>query len=77
MADKSVKRIEFQMRIKGAGIDVPNDTDVFVLWVRGPKKMDTKVVPVNHMRVTINDKFEMKTQIDFDSATGKYLSKPT
>jgi hypothetical protein len=63
---KTMKRIEFQMRIKGAGIAVPNDTDVYVLWVRGPKKTDTKVVPVNHNRVTINDKFEMKTQIDID-----------
>lgn len=35
MADKSIKRIQFQMRIKEASINMPDNTELVVLWVRG------------------------------------------
>jgi hypothetical protein len=35
MAEKSVKRIEFQMRIKEASINLTDGAELIVMWVRG------------------------------------------
>ena len=35
MADKQVKRIQFEMRINSCAIDLEDGLEVKVLWVRG------------------------------------------
>ncbi len=46
------------------------------LYIIGPKKIDTKPKTLKNGKVSIDEKFEMKTQIEFNYDDGKYLSKP-
>ena len=42
----------------------------------GPKKIDTRVKPLKEGKVTFNEKFQMKTALDFDLVSNEFLSKP-
>ena len=42
----------------------------------GPKKIDTKPKIIKNGLVTFNEKFEMKTQIEYDQEQHRYSSKP-
>lgn len=44
--------------------------------VKGSKNIDTKVKAIQDKKATFNEKFEMKTGIDFDSNEGKFIAKP-
>ncbi len=35
MSDQSHRRIGFEMRIKNAFVNIPDSTDLQILWIRG------------------------------------------
>lgn len=76
MADKSSKRVNLILRVKGCSISLPDGTETFISWVRGPKKVDCRNKPSQSGKTTFNEKFEIKTQVEYDFSTGAYLSKP-
>lgn len=85
MANHSQKKISFELCIKSARISLPNETKITVYWIRGnsnvniflgDKKIDTKSRPLLDGKAVFNDKFAMKTMLEYDYNTGKYVSKP-
>lgn len=42
----------------------------------GPKKIDTRVKPLKEGKVTFNEKFQMKTALDYDYSNSTYAPKP-
>ena len=51
--------------------------DVFILWKRGAKSIDTKVKKIgeNENTAVFNEKFQMKTAIEWDSLRNKFGKK--
>ena len=51
--------------------------DVVVIWKRGAKTIDTKVKQVTptNPEAIFNDKFQMKTQLDYDILLKKFARK--
>ena len=50
-----------------------------LLWLRGEKKVDTKIkksAPEGEPTV-FNEKYMMKTSLEFDLELNKYVSKPS
>jgi hypothetical protein len=50
-------RVEFEIAIRSATIDKPDGTDMKILWIRGAKKIDTRVKQVKDGKVVFNEKF--------------------
>ena len=50
-------------------IDVDEPMSIVILWKRGNKKIDTQVKAVEKGKpeAIFNEKFQMKTQLDWDS----------
>ena len=76
MSEKQQRRVEFQISIRSAYINIPDETELQILWIRGAKKIDTRIKTIKNGKVSFNEKFQMKTALDFDSNTGTYLPKP-
>ncbi|CDW82947.1 UNKNOWN [Stylonychia lemnae] len=72
----SKKGIEFEISIRAATINSPDQTNLQVLWIRGPKKIDTRVKQVKDGKVAFNEKFQMKTAMEIGD-NGEVLPKPT
>ena len=51
--------------------------DVVILWKRGTKKIDTAVKPVSPQENTavFNEKFQMKTQLEWDGLRHQFRPK--
>lgn len=52
--------------------------DVFILWKRGAKSIDTKVKKIGENEgntAIFNEKFQMKTAIEWDSLRNKFGKK--
>ena len=46
-----------------------------ILWIRGTKKIDTKTKTLTNGQVKFGEKFIMKTTLEFDTLSDKYLPK--
>ena len=47
-----------------------------LIFIKGSKDIDTKVKSLQDKKATFNEKFEMKTGIDFDLNLNKFIAKP-
>ena len=48
-----------------------------VLWLRGGKHIDTRTKVSVDGQVKIGDKFQMKTQLEYDISLGQFVPKPS
>ena len=48
-----------------------------VLWLRGGKHIDTRTKVSADGQVKIGDKFQMKTQLEYDNSLGQFVPKPS
>eukprot|EP00347_Sterkiella_histriomuscorum_P001927 403370134 len=71
------KKISFELNIKSARITIPDQTLVTIYWVRGGKKIDTKTKPVMNNKATFNERFAMKTILDYNVFDDEYDPKPS
>jgi len=58
-------------------MDLEDGTDVMVLWIRGGKKIDTKIKKVTDKVAIFKERFSMKTNLEFDPETRITKPKPT
>ena len=51
--------------------------DVVILWKRGTKKIDTAVKPISpeNTMAVLNEKFQMKTQLEWDGLRQQFRQK--
>lgn len=65
------------LNIRSVYIRVDEPTEVYIEWQRGGRSIDTKVKdidPSSNMGI-FNEKFQMKTALDFDAGSNMFLSK--
>ncbi len=65
------------MTIKAVHINLEDTTGVQVVWARGTKKIDTRVRMVSRGKATLNEKFQMKTILEYDFSKGSFTPKPS
>ena len=58
-------------------MDLEDGTEVMVLWIRGEKKIDTRVKAMTDKVAVFKERFSMKTNLEFDPDTRITKSKPT
>ena len=58
-------------------MDLEDGTDVMILWIRGGKKIDTKVKQMTDKTAIFKERFSMKTNLEFDPETRITKPKPT
>lgn len=72
------KKVNIDLNIRLAHVDkVPAPIDVTVLWKRGAKTIDTKVKQLSPSvcEAVFSEKFQMKTQLDFDMIRKQFARK--
>ena len=72
------KKVNIDLNIRLAHVDkVPAPIDVTVLWKRGAKTIDTKVKQLSSSvcEAVFSEKFQMKTQLDFDMIRKQFARK--
>lgn len=69
------KKVSIDLNIRQANIDVEDSQMIVIIWKRGNKKIDTQVKPISPDRpyAIFNEKFQMKTQLEWDSL--RYIFK--
>ena len=70
--------MSFDLNIKLAHLkNLPSTTDVVVIWKRGTTTIDTKVKQLGPdvTEAVFNDKYEMRTQMDYDNLLKKFPMK--
>ena len=73
-----IKTLIVELNIKSANVqNVPELIDVVVLWKRGKRAIDTrkKQLGPTISKANFKDKFEMKTNMDFDQIANKFIRK--
>jgi hypothetical protein len=77
--NKSVnqKKIAIDLNIRQATIAVTEPMDIVILWKRNQKKIDTRVKPISpETQMTVfNEKFQMKTQLEWDPLRNQFKAK--
>ena len=72
-----VKKISFELTISRLFLSkVEDDIDFSIIWVRGEKTIETKVKTSSNGQVVFKERFMMKTNIDHNTVTDEYTSKP-
>ena len=72
------KKVAIDLNIRSAFFKVQEPTEVFIEWQRGSKHIDTKVKeldPQQQHLVVFNEKFQMKTALEYDLINKEFLSK--
>ena len=70
-------KISLELTIRKLHLEKAEDnTDFSILWVRGEKKIDTRTRTYQYGVVTFNERFMMKTNIEYNTSTDEYSSKP-
>jgi hypothetical protein len=72
------KKVNIDLNIRLAHVvNVPAPIDVTVLWKRGAKTIDTKVKQLSPSvnEAVFSEKFQMKTQLDFDMIRKQFARK--
>lgn len=69
--------MNINLNIRSAYLQVKTPIDLVIIWKRGAKTIDTKVAQVSaeQPQAMFNEKFEMKTQLDYDPISMKFLRK--
>ena len=70
--------MSFDLNIKLAHLkNLPAATDVVIIWKRGTTTIDTKVKQLGPevTEAVFNDKYEMRTQMDYDNLLKKFPMK--
>ena len=70
-------KVQFDIDIRQLSMDLEDGTEVMVLWIRGGKKIDTKVKTVTDKVAVFKERFSMKTSLEFDPDTRITKPKPT
>ena len=62
------RKVAIDLNIRSAHYKVEEPTEVFIQWQRGGKHIDTKVKDIDPSQSSaiFNDKFQMKTVLEFD-----------
>ena len=69
--------MNFELNIKSLALkNVPDDSQLTILWVRGDKNIDTRTRYSKEGRIKFNEKFMMKTSLEFDTTREIYVAKP-
>ena len=65
------------MNIKSATIQTQEPLDILIIWKRGTKTIDTRPRKIDKDRpqAIFNEKFQMKTQLDFDGFRRQFVKK--
>ena len=77
MENRIHKKVAIDLNIKAACFNTSAPLDILIEWRRGTKKIETKpgkASPENPI-VTFNEKFQMKTMLDFDPQTEQFIRK--
>ena len=77
--DPNVKQLKlsFELNIRRLNLQkAEDDTDFFIVWVRGEKKIDTKVRQAQQGQVKFSEKFMMTTKLEYDKEKEVFISKP-
>ena len=71
------RKVNIDFNIRSATIKVDQPMNVLVLWKRGKNSIDTKVKQVGPGQQTalFNEKFQMKTQLEYDTLKRQYVRK--
>lgn len=71
------KKISIDLNIRQATIAVDESMNIVILWKRGTKKIDTQVKPISKDKPysIFNEKFQMKTQLEWDSLRNIFRKK--
>lgn len=56
--------------------NVPDDSSLTILWVRGGKNIDTNRRYAKEGTIKFKEKFMMKTSLEFDTNLAQYVAKP-
>jgi len=75
--NKQQKKVSIDFNIKAAHISLEKAVDLVVIWKRGEKTIDTRVktyIP-GDTSVVFNEKFQMKTVLDYDSFRKQFVKK--
>jgi hypothetical protein len=70
-------KIQLDIDIRQVRMALEDEAKVMVLWIRGGKKIDTKVKPVQDGVAVLKERFSMKTNLEMDPATRITKPKPT
>ena len=70
-------KIQFDIDIRQLFMDLEDGTEVSVVWIRGGKKIDTKVKQITDKTAIFKERFSMKTNLEFDPETRITKPKPT
>jgi len=73
----SSRKVNITLTIKAAYLETESDSEAVITWKRGSKHIDTRTKPLKAQSgsALFNEKFQMKTALDYDPASGKFLSK--
>lgn len=71
------KKVSIDLNIRQANIAVEESMHIVILWKRGTKKIDTQVKPISPEKPSsiFNEKFQMKTQLEWDSLRNIFRKK--
>jgi hypothetical protein len=73
--------VEIDFNIRSVTISVDQPMEVLVLWKRSKNVIDTKVRELQpaggggQQTAVFNEKFQMKTQLDYDTLKRQYVGK--
>jgi hypothetical protein len=70
-------KIQLDLDIRQLYMDLPDNSKVMILWVRGGKTIDTKVKTITDKIAIFKERFSMKTNLEFDPNTRITKAKPT
>ena len=73
----STRKVNITLTIRAAFIKVEQDVETQILWMRGSKKIDTrvKVLSAEKGSASFNEKFQMKTSLDYNADLQKFIGK--
>ena len=77
MAEVANRKVAIDLNIRSAYIKLEDPMEVYIEWQRGEKHIDTKAKDIDPTIniATFNEKFQMKTGLDYDVATKQFLPK--
>jgi hypothetical protein len=71
------KKVSIDLNIRSAFYKVENPTEVYIEWQRGTNMIESKVKELDATlpSALFNDKFQMKTSLEYDQTNAIYLPK--
>ncbi|CDW73810.1 UNKNOWN [Stylonychia lemnae] len=71
------RKVAIDLNIRSAHYKVEEPTEVYIEWQRGGKHIDTKSrdIDPSQSSAMFNEKFQMKTVLEFDPSTNLFLKK--